>query len=99
MVCSVSHSLTKPLNGGNAAMESAPARKAKRGQRHPSDQAAELVHVARAGLIFHRARAEKQQRFVKGVIDKMIQGRRRRQSPPAPDDSSRQKPCPRQNRR
>ena len=49
--------------------------KTERGQRHPFDQAAELVHVARAGLRFHRAHAEKQQRFVKRMIDQMIQRR------------------------
>ena len=75
MVCSVSHSLTKPLNGGSAAMESVPTKKAERGQWHPFDQAAEFVHVARAGLSFHRAYAKKQQRFVKRVIDEMIQSR------------------------
>ena len=38
--------------------------KAERGQRHPLVQAAESVHVACAGLRFHRAHAKEQQRFV-----------------------------------
>ena len=48
---------------------------AERGQRHPSDQAAEPVHVARAGLRLHGADAEKQQRLVKRMIDHVVKRR------------------------
>ena len=78
MVCKVSHSLTNPLNGGSAAMENVPARKASAVQRHPFDQATELIHVARASFNFHRPHAEKQQRFVKEWLMRSIQSRNER---------------------
>ena len=61
------------VEGGKSGDGKRADEKAERGQWHAFDQAAELVHVTGAGLGFHRAYPKKQQRFVKRMIDQMIQ--------------------------
>src|SRR5580693_853182 len=70
----VSHSDTKPLNGGSAEMATHPTRNAK-------DEAAQMLHVALAGAGEHGAGAEEQQalehRMVEHVEEPGRHGERR----------------------
>ena len=73
--CKVSHSLTKPLNGGRAAIESAPTKKERPSRGHPSQQPAQAIEIAGPGRALDRAAADEQQRLVGRVIDHVIERR------------------------
>ena len=75
----MSHSETKPLNGGSAEIAAEPIRKAKAVQRHAMDQPAQALHVALAGGGEHRAGAEEQQALEHRVIEDVEQRRGQRQ--------------------
>jgi len=68
----VSHSETKPLNGGRAEIAAEPIRKAK-AVWHAMDQAAELLHVPLAGGRQHRAGAVEQQALEHAVVEDVEQ--------------------------
>ena len=73
IVCSVSHSETKPFKGGSAAIASTPMRNRRGGPRHAADQAAEPVHVGGADPGVDDAGTREQQRLVERVIDQVIE--------------------------
>ena len=80
MAWNVSHSDTKPFSGGRAEIATQPTRNSERGARHAVDQAAQVLHVALAGGVQHRAGAEEQQAFEQRVVEHVEQrgGQRQR---------------------
>ena len=72
IVCNVSHSLTKPLSGGNAEIDKHADQKEGARPRHAAHDAAEPVEIARAGPSLDRAGADEKQCLVNRVIGEMI---------------------------
>ena len=73
IVCSVSHSLTKPLSGGSAEIDRTPTRKKALVHGMRANDAAETVKIARACSRFNGAGPDEEQRLVHRVIGEMIE--------------------------
>ena len=75
IVCSVSHSLTKPLSGGKRRNRQDADEKEGARPRHRANDAAETVEIAGAGSGFNGAGADEKQRLVHRVIGEVIERR------------------------
>ena len=75
---------TKPLSGGSPQMAAAPTRKSAAVQRHGPREPAQVVEVARAGGVDHRAGAEEEQALEDGVVHHVEDGGREARGAPAP---------------